>query len=210
MIPALPFSFGILGYLMYRTWNINHKKISIKHYLIISKSWKGFLIIIFILLLLSTLYYSNPVDPLIVKQNFKFKNPQDFASRYPLDKEGLTEKSIIVDKNTFIVREYHAISLSPFVGYDEKTKSWYNDFSKEYPIEVISQLLEEGYDLYVFKNKQLGDPSYYRYLEAEYSIILKEHSKTFCKLIRIEDASGANNTQIHSDEICHSFLDRRK
>jgi len=206
MIPALPFSFGILGYLMYRTWNINHKKISIKHYLIISKSWKGFLIIIFTLLLLSTLYYSNPVEPLIVKQNFEFKNPQDYASRFPLDKEGLTEKSIIVDRNKWHAKEYQVIPLNPFREYNEKTNEWSSDYLKEQSVKKISQLLDEGNDLYVFKYKRLGDPSYYRYLEAEYSIILKEHSKTFCKLILIEDASGANNTQIHSDEICHTFL----
>jgi len=210
MIPTLPFTFGILGYLMYRAWNINHQKISIKYSQIISKSWKVFLIIIFTLLLLSTLYYSNPVEPLIVKQNFEFKNPQDYASRFPLDKEGLTEKSIIVDRNKWHAKEYQVIPLNPFREYNEKTNEWSSDYLKEQSVKKISQLLDEGNDLYVFKYKRLGDPSYYRYLEAEYSIILKEHSKTFCKLILIEDASGANNTQIHSDEICHSFLDRRK
>lgn len=51
-----------------------------------------------------------------------------------------------------------------------------------------------------------GDPSYYKYLETEHGLILKDYSKTFCKLIRIENASGENNKQIQSDDVCHSFF----
>jgi len=100
MIPLLPLSFGIIGYLMYRAWNINYQKISTKYFQIFSLSWKGFLIIIFALFFLSTLYYSKPIDSLLIKQNFEFKNPQNFADRYPLDREGLTEKSVIIDRNS--------------------------------------------------------------------------------------------------------------
>jgi len=206
MIPSLPLSFGIIGYLMYRAWKIDYQRISIKYFQIFSKSWKGFLIIIFALFFLSTLYYSQPIDSLLIKQNFEFKNPQNFADRYPLDREGLTEKSVIIDRNSLAIREYYVIPLNPFSGYNEKTKLWSGDKPGEHPIKMMSELLEEGYDLYVFKYKHNGDPSYYRYLEAEHGLILKEYSKTFCKLIRIEDVSGVNNTQIQSDDICHSFL----
>jgi len=85
MIPALPLSFGIIGYLMYRAWKIDYQRIPIKYFQIFSKSWKGFLIIIFALFFLSTLYYSQSIDSLLIKQNFEFKNPQNFADRYPLD-----------------------------------------------------------------------------------------------------------------------------
>jgi len=208
MIPILSLSFGILGYLMYRAWTINFDKISLKNFQIFSKSWKGFLIIFFGILLLSSLYYSKPVNSLLIKQNFEFKNPQVFADRYPLDKEGLTEKSVILyGKGRVPIWEYHAIPFYPFIGYSEKTQSWSDNETKAQSIKVMNELLDDGYDLYVFKNKNLGDPSYYRYLEDEHGLILKEHSKTFCKLLRIENASDVNSIQIKSDDICHTFLD---
>ena len=207
MIPALPFSFGILGYLMCRAWKINYQTILSKKFQIFSKSWKCFLIILFALFLLSSLYYSTPVKQLIIKQNFEFKNPQVFADRYPLDKEGLTEKSVILfGLDRVLIWDYHAIPFNPFIGYDQEAKLWSDNKPNPHPIKVMNELLDGGYDLYVFKDKNHGDPSYYRYLEAEYSLILKEHSKTFCKLIRIENASGVNNIQIKSDDICHTFL----
>jgi len=207
MIPTLPFSFGILGYLMYRAWKINYQKISFKYYHIISKSWKGFLIIIFAIFLLSSLYYSNPVDSLIIKQNFKFKNPQVFADRYPLDQEGLPEKSILLNgRGRMLIWEYHAIPFNPFSGYNEKTQLWKNNETNTQPIKMMNELLDKGYSLYVFKEKNRGDPLYYRYLEAEHGLILKEHSETFCTLIRSENTSAANNIQKKSDDICHTFL----
>ena len=100
-----------------------------------------------------------------------------------------------------------AIPFYPFIAYSEKTQLWSDNETKAQSIKVMNELLDDGYDLYVFKNKNLGDPSYYRYLEDEHGLILKEHSKTFCKLLRIENASDVNSIQIKSDDICHTFLD---
>jgi len=208
MIPVLPLSFGIIGYLMCRAWEINFKKISFRYYHIFSKNWKVFLIIIFTLILLSSLYYSKPVNSLLIKQNFEFKNPQVFADRYPLDQEGLTEKSVILfGKGRVQIWDYNAIPFYPFRGYSEKTQLWSDNKPNEHPIKMMNELLDRGYDLYVFKYKDRGDPSFYKYLEAEHGLILKEHSKTFCKLLRIENASDVNGIQIKSDDICHTFLD---
>ena len=208
MFAALPLSFGIIGYLMYRGWNINYQKIVSKHYQIISKSWKGFLIIIFVAFLLVSLFDSRPVDSLIIKQNFEFKNPLVFVDRYPLDNEGLTEKSILIfGLDRVIIWEYDAIPFNPFIGYNERAESWKNNEHKLRSIKIMNELLDDGYELYVFKEKNRGDPSYYRYLEAEHNLILKEHSETFCKLIRIQNASTANNIQIKSDDICHTFFE---
>ena len=209
MFSALPLSFGIIGYLMYRGWNINYQKISLKYDQLISKGWKGFLIIIFTIFLLSSFYYSKPVDSILIKQNFEFKNPHVFADRYPLDQNELSEKSIILHgKDRVIIWEYNAIPFNPFTGYDGKIKSWKNNKPNPEPIKIMNELLDSGYDLFVFKEKNRGDPSYYRYLESEHGLILKEHSETFCKLIRIENAKTINNMQIKSDDICHTFTKR--
>jgi len=194
MIPILPLSFGIIGYLMYIGWKINYQRIFTKYHQKFSISWKGFLIIIFALILFSSLYYSKPVQLIIVKQDFVFKNPQVFAERYPLD-EGFTEKSVIFfGKGRATLWEYNAIPFNPFK-------------SSEQAIQVINELLDEGYELYVFKEKDRGVPSFYKDLETEQGLILKEHSETFCKLIRIENTGDVNNEQIQSDAICHSFWD---
>jgi len=209
MIPILPFSFGIIGYLMYKGWSLNYQKISLKYEQLISKSWKVFLIIIFAIFLLSSFYYSEPVDSLIIKQNFEFKNPQVFSDQYPLDLEELPEKSIILrGKDRVIIWEYNAIPFEPFRGYNEKTELWKHDRVHPEPIKIMNELLDTGYNLYVFKEKNRGDPSYYRYLEAEHNLILKEYSETFCKLIRIVNASDIDNMLIQSDDICHSFSKR--
>jgi len=206
MIPILPLSFGIVGFLMYRAWKIDYQRIPIKYFQIISKSWKGFLIIIFVLFFLSSLYYSKPIDSLLIKQNFEFKNPQNFADRYPLDHEGLTEKSILLSMAGKYAVEYDVIPFNPFVGYSVPKDSWVCERCKQQTINFTKEMLDDGYELYVFKYKIRGDPSYYRYLEAEHGLILKEHSKTFCKLILIENSNGENKKQIQSDEICHTFL----
>jgi len=206
MIPVLPFSFGILGYLMYRAWKIKFQKISIKNLQIFSKSWKGFLIIIFVLFFLTSIYYSKSVDSIFIKQNFEFKNPEEFASRYPLDKEGLTEKSIIVSRDSKKIRDYQAISFNPFSEYDYKTKLWSGEKPNEIPITMMHELLDKGYELYVFKILYpRDDPSYYKYLEEEHNLILKDHSKTFCKLLLDEKETETFKEQ-SSDEICHSFI----
>jgi len=207
MIPALPLFFGIIGYLMYIGWKINYQRISTKYFQIFSKSWKGFLIIIFALFFLSTLYYSKPIDSLLIEQNFEFKNPQNFADRYPLDQEGLTEKSVLLSMAGKYAVQYDVIPFNPFGGYSATKDSWASERSKQLTINFLKEMLDDGNELYVFKYKIRGDHSYYKYLEAEHGLILKEHSKTFCKLLRIEDASRANYTQIQSDDICHSFLD---
>jgi len=151
MLPLFPFSFGILGYLMCRAWEINFQKISVKNFKTFSTSWKGFLIIIFAILLLSSLYYSKPVNELIIKQNFEFKNPQVFADKHPLDKEGLTEKSIILYGQLDRVKiwDYNAIPFYPFTGFDKKTKLWSDNETKAESIKVMNELLDDGYDLFI-------------------------------------------------------------
>jgi len=209
MLGALPLFFGIIGYLMYQGWKINYQKISSKNFQLISKSCKGFLIIIFTIILLSSIYYSPPVNSIITEQNFKFKNPQVFADRYPLDKEGLTEKSVVLSIVGKYVVEYDVIPFNPYKGYSYFINDWRSEELKQEPIKLVKEMIDDGYELYVLKYKRGGNFYFYKYLEEEHGLILKEYSKTFCKLLRIENASGENKTQIQSDAICHSYVDSK-
>jgi len=62
--------------------------------------------------------------------------------------------------------------------------------------------MEEGYVAYAFKNSMfIYDKKYFEFLEEEHGLVLKDHSKTFCKLELIsnlnEDVDG-----LSSDPIC--------
>jgi len=62
--------------------------------------------------------------------------------------------------------------------------------------------MEEGYVAYAFKNSMfIYDKKYFEFLEEEHGFVLKDHSKTFCKLELIsnlnEDVDG-----LSSDPIC--------
>jgi len=69
---------------------------------------------------------------------------------------------------------------------------------------MMHELLGKGYELYVFKIKyHKDDPSYYKYLEEEHDLILKENSKTFCKLIEGGKVNETDKEPMQSDKICY-------
>jgi len=203
-LPLLPFVFTIIGFLMYRCWQINYNKISLNYFKVISKSWKPFLIIVFAFFLLSSLYFS-PMYNMIITQGSDFSDLQRYENRYPLDKEGLTDESIIVDARGRKVIEYGAIPFTPFRSYSDRTNSWNNNEIDQESIKLLKELLQAEEELFVFKDKTLGDPYYFRYLEAQHGIILKDYSKTFCKMIFVENID-ADNEKFQSDSICYSHL----
>lgn len=202
MLSTFPFIFAIFGYLMYQAWKINFQKLSINYSKKISKSWKLFLIIVIGSFLISSLVYS-PVNQIIIKQKFDFNDPQSVASRYPLDMEGLSEESIIVDARGRNVIEFNSIPFDPFKKYSDRTDSWKNEEIDQKPISIMKELIISGEELYVFKKKTHGDPLYFKYLEDEHGIILKDFSKTFCKMILSTDFKDTNDEKIQSDSICY-------
>jgi len=66
--------------------------------------------------------------------------------------------------------------------------------------------MKDEYDAYTFKeHDRKFEPLYFRYLEAEQGIILKDYSKTFCKMDLIENVSETSENQIKSDDICYMY-----
>jgi len=64
--------------------------------------------------------------------------------------------------------------------------------------------MNEGYDTYMFKGGLMRiDLPYFKYLEAEYGIILQNYSKTFCKLEMINSQNEINESDgLVSDGTC--------
>ena len=131
-------------------------------------------------------YFSNPVQFII--EGTKFSDPKEFVNRYPLEKEGLTENSIIVTIHGDRALEYGAI---PFEIGDRGVIT-------EEQIGLLSKVIDDGYESFTFKEAfRESEKRVISELEKNENFILKDHSETFCK-IEIN-----NEPEIRqSDEVC--------
>jgi len=207
MIPALTTTFILFGYIVQRILQINFRRYSRKGTNNISKTVKvGLWIIIGIFLVGSVLGLGVYQVQKIMKDDFNI-NPEVHVSRYPLDSEGLSGESIIVETKGRRALEYNASPFLPARG------SWFNSINEldpnlvsQEPIKILKKVMKDGYDAYTFKEPDRKfEPLYFRYLEAEHGIILKDYSKTFCKMDLIENVSETGENKIKSDDVCYMY-----
>jgi len=207
MIPALTLTFVLFGYIIQRMFQINLIRYPRKETNNISKTLKvGLWVIIGIFLLSSVLGLGLIQAQKIMKDDFII-NPEVHVDRYPLDSEGLSSESIIVETKGRRAMEYNANPFLPARG------SWVNsineldpDLVPQEPIHILNKVMTEEYDAYTFKeHDRKFEPLYFRYLEAEHGIILKDYSKTFCKMHLIESVSETSENKIKSDDICYMY-----
>jgi len=204
MNAVLPLSFMLFGFILDSILKINLGRFSIKSPNIISKSFKvGFLILVGIFLFLS-LIDSEPVQK-ILKDDFQFKNPEVYASRYPLDPEGLLAEKIIVGSTGVRALDYNAIPFIPTRSAEVNQIGGNLSALPQKPIQILKKVINEGSDAITFKDQGKFDPLYFRYLESEHGIILKDYSKTFCKMILIENLPEKSGRDIKSDDICYMY-----
>ena len=200
MIHASVLSFMLLGFIINRIWKIKPSEILKIRIKLPSNSFKVCFLILLASFLIASFYYSLVVSPM--KQVFTYNDPMSFAGRYPLDKEGLSENSIIMLTPRRAV-DYGAIPFDTNVGY---TKNGLNPerINQEH-IQMLKKTLEDGYQVYTFKKQEIGVPQFFRYLEAEHGMILKDHSKHFCKLELIKNLSETIiEKNRKSDPVCYS------
>jgi len=202
IIPALPLSLMIFGFIMHSIWKTKFEETSIKLPKTFTKNFNfGFLIILIISLVI---LFSTSTQVQIVKNSgFNFNNPEEFAKRYPIDTEGLTENSVILAGASRRAVEYNAIPFDPYWGYTALGESsWNPDALSKDHIQTLKKIMKEGYEVYTFKSKWRLDPFYFDYLKNEHGIILKDYSKTFCKL---ELTKSVDEIEINAkaDSICY-------
>lgn len=204
MIPMMPFSFILFGFIIHKIWEINLKKVLMNRYKFISVSFKiSFVILVFILLSVSLLS-SKPVED-IFNNTYTIENPQAFAEKYPPDREGLPENSVIVGDASRKAIAYNATIFFPYWGMGRYSETTPDTIPKE-PIITLKKIMEQGYETYMFKGGASDrDVLYFRYLEAEHGIVLKDFSKTFCKLELVEK-NNMSETESQSDELCYSTV----
>jgi len=141
--------------------------------------------------------YFSPVQK-ILKDDFVIKDPVVFANRYPIDMEGLTEKSIIVNRRGMKALDYNVIpfTILPLTHHSTQDRLF-----------TLKQVISEGHDVFTFKDHiRESEPQNFRYIESEYNIILKNYSKTFCKFELIENSNKSSENEISkSDDACYMW-----
>jgi len=202
MIPLLPLFFMLFGLVIDRLWRINFKNLN--HFpKLADNSFRVVFIIFVSILLLSSLYMSRSSSE-IMNQRMNIKDPYVLAERYPPDREGLPEKSVIVGSSSREALAYDFTSFYPYWGIGRYSDTTPDTIPKK-PIQTLTKLLDEGYDTFMFKggsNKR--DIPYFEFLEAEHGIILQNYTKTFCKLQLTNTNSELDEpTEIKRDDICY-------
>jgi len=200
-------TFILFGYIVQRILKINLRRYPRKGTNNISKTLKvGLWVIIGIFLLFSVLGLGFYQVQKIMKDDFNI-NPEIHVNRYPLSSEGLSNESIIVETKGRRAIEYNAIPFLPARG------SWVNsinelnpDLVSQEPIQILKKVMKDGYEAYSFKESDRKfEPLYFRYIEAEHDIILKDYSETFCKMVIIENEFVTDGKDLESDDICYMY-----
>jgi len=65
-----------------------------------------------------------------------------------------------------------------------------------------TSILNDGYEVFVFKNHWWFETAYYHYLESEHGIILQDYSRSFCKMGLVSELES-KGLDSKSDEICY-------
>ena len=127
----------------------------------------------------------------MVQEGFVFKNPETYAKKYPIDTEGLSENSVILGGAGRRAMEYNVIPFDPYWALPQDH------------IQTLKQIMEEGYEVYAFKNKRTNDKFYFEYLKTEHGIIMKDYSNTFCKFEFMKNVTERNEIEAKADTICY-------
>jgi len=212
VIPAFPLFYIVVGFLMFKIWRINTEAILNIHFKTLAKILKfGFLVFV-ILFLVASFYDSKAFQGLI---NNNFVNPQEeLEKHFPIDLEGLPEKKVIVGAFEDPTMQQGAILFFPYTGFNFFRINFEPESIPQEPIQTLKELLKgktttgprsilnEGYEVFVFKKHGYFDTTYYQYLALNHGIILKDYSKSFCKM-EIVNELKLNRSESKPDEICY-------
>ena len=182
MIPVFTFSIMMISYMIVKFFQMPIFK---KNFFNLLKYIMIFGFAIFFLIS----FYANPYTQKIFDDEYDFNKFSKLFEQYPLDLEGLTNKSVILSAHGDRVLDYQSI---PF---------WVKDKGKISldSLDLLKQIINDGYDVYVFKHVwNQNEKNIITDLRNNYGVALKEYSPTFCK---VKVVSG--NGTLNSDKICY-------
>lgn len=181
MLPAISLTFLIWSYMIVRIF----EKLQTNR---TRKYLRVFLIVILGIFFVLAFSFSPPFQ--FLSHGSNFKNPVESIERYPLDKEGLSEKSILLIENTDLAIEY---GITPFQLNDPLT--WEPE-----KINFIEELIQKEYSVYTFKKlTSKSELEKLKYLINNNNIVLIDFSNTFCKM-------HLNNATLSTDSVCISDI----
>jgi len=195
MLSTFPLFFMLLGFSSQKILEYLSKKIHLEKTNFRPKIFRniffGFLISFFVL----AFYFSSPIQA-ISNNEFIFQDPSKLMERYPIDLEGLSKNDIILDLHALKTVEY---GLIPFNGLldGEGPEEFDSKPSIQKSIGLLKETMDKGYDVYIFKEPSRGvDRDFFKYLAYNHGFIIKDHSKSFCKLIlQSDDENFVNKGQ---------------
>ena len=185
MLPIFILSSMIFGYMLQKIIRkeIFDNKPVIKNTIHILKI---ILIIMIGIFFIIAFYFSNPIQ-IIEEEGWKFNNPEILMERYPLNLEGLTKKDVIITNVGVRAVEYEITSFNPKLSKDISLDS----------VKFLKESIMDKYNVYIFKIPfNLHEKNMINNLVNEHGFILKEHSKTFCKI------ELSTFKDVISDKIC--------
>lgn len=210
MLPILSLSLILFAFITQRILKIDYNKISYTPMKLFSKFFIYIILILIVTLLLHSMYTSIS-DIQSNKSIFRFKNPDALAERYTVSSDVLPEKSIIVAGRPGVALSYNAVPFFPLWEYIPTIRHGFDSNAvPQEPINLLKEKISEDYEIFVFKSpndRRNYELKYYRYLESEHSLILKEYTEKFCKMELIEFNQIDNNTSIvEPDQECYLSL----
>jgi len=183
MFPAFSLYYMLLGFSIvsfFKTRNIQ-KFSNIK----ILTGIKIMSIIILILFFSSAFYFSPPAQA-ILENNFEIKDPKIINQKYPLNKEGLTNNSILISANMEAM-DYGFIQFKPYLQ---------NENISDNSLNLLKKTISEGNNVYIMKYPyDKKDKIFNKNIFNLNEFIIIEYSESFCKLeLSKSDKKITNNT----------------
>jgi|APSaa5957512535_1039671.scaffolds.fasta_scaffold46652_1 hypothetical protein len=192
MIPVFPLSSIMIGFIIFRIF-FNPKKDNTKFF---RKKIIKIVGCILLIIFFTLSFFFSPISNLF-NSEFVAKNPWELSERYPLDLERLDQNSVIVTLMGERAMEYQ---LTPF-------KIIKNGEISNNSTILLKEIIEKGNDVYVFKKSYtVFEKNLMSDLINDYEFILKDYSKTFCKVELsssenlVSDLSCMNNEPIRKPQ----------
>jgi len=200
LIPMFPLFSIILSCLIINLLRIKSNELEIKKQFII-KIIK-ILTIIGVCLLITVAFYNSAPMQLLKDKEFSFTDPFIAAKYYPLDKEGLNKKSIILGGDS-------SWSLDYGFNYFDLVRNAPNQrMSEVFDPDLLDQsgfkklesiVLDEENEVFVFKKlASKHEKTLREALTESHGFVLKEHSTSFCSVELIKKSQEKK-----SDNICY-------
>ena len=186
VMPAFTLFFMILGYLLITTFRESFKLIKSKFWL--GRSYRFLLVLSLGIFFTGSLFFIPPAE-LIKSNSFEFKNPFDYDHDHPPNSEGLKQNNVILAIKTDRVLEYDVIPFH-ILPLDRG--------GSQDSIELLKEIILDDYDVFIFKKPTTSlEKPLLNIMIEEHNFILKDHSKSFCKIFVL-----TNMSKVISDDEC--------